>query len=122
MLYKHPKKHNVLPVIAIAFVFVAGFVAYDYTSIKSVRAVTDDSALVASGAEGTEELFNPQQLAMLAKIESLKLDGSIFKDEVFLGLIGSTIDLGTQPSGRPNPFLPLPGGASPSTAQTPARR
>lgn len=62
----------------------------------------------------TDSSMNQDFLSVLLSVKSIRLDVSIFSDPVFLGLRDSSILLvPTLDEGRPNPFAPLTGVATP---------
>lgn len=109
MDYSRPKKTSRLTPVIIAIIFVAGFAAYISMNGNSARAQTDP-VLISSESEAGDSPFTAQDLATLAKIESIKLDGSFFKNPVFVSLRDWTVELGHEDAGRNNPFAPV-GGA-----------
>lgn len=106
MQYRSPQKHKIWPIVGIVLLLLASFFAYDRLVARNVRAA--DSNLVSSADQvEPKSPFNPEQMAMLGRIEGLKIDGSIFQDQSFKSLKDLTVELAPQPVGRPNPFAPL---------------
>jgi hypothetical protein len=116
--YHRPQSNHSLTLLSIALCFLIGFFVYNYTSPHQAQAV--DSALVSDPTTASDSPFTPQQLALLGKIESIRLDGSLFKDPAFLSLHDWTVDLGHEDAGKSNPFAPL--GASQSAPAKPVKR
>jgi hypothetical protein len=60
----------------------------------------------------------------LLQLRSITLSGTIFSDPAFLSLKDNGTQIIPEPTGRPNPFLPLPGSTQPaaptSTSTSPA--
>jgi hypothetical protein len=110
MLYQPQPKSHSGTIVALALLLIGAFAAYDYFSLQYVRgAGPDEGNPLTSEASLEDELFSPEQLAMLKKIEDLKLDDAIFNDPIFRTLQDWTVDLGSVKAGRINPFAPLPG-------------
>lgn len=85
---------------------------YGYVSVSRVGA--DDSPLIVSSdvssTTGGINPLSPVEMSMLAKIQSITLDGSIFSDQIFAtSLQDWTVDLPQISAGKTNPFLPLSG-------------
>jgi hypothetical protein len=117
MIYQQKPKHNHAYTLAgIAFVFVVGFVTYHYFSARQVSAV--DAPLVSSDAptDTSASPLTPEQMALLDKIRDLKINGDLFKDQLFLNLTDWSVKLDPQEVGKPNPFLPFPKSSSKSSA------
>jgi hypothetical protein len=69
-----------------------------------------EDALVAVDTTATEGGNNQKGrdiLALLADLENIRLDESIFSDPVFQSLQDISRELSPEPKGRPNPFAPL---------------
>jgi hypothetical protein len=115
MRYYHKTQSNthLVTLALVALVGVAGYFAYDYMSAPKATA---QSAVVPEETTGPVSPLSNEQMALLAKIEALKLDGTIFQDDAFKSLQDWTVELGTQPAGKTNPFAPLTG--RPAAANT----
>jgi hypothetical protein len=66
------------------------------------------------GAGDDERFFSEQAaleseniLSMLNEIKRTKVDASLFSNPLFLSLRDFRIDLGSEPTGRTNPFAPI---------------
>ena len=88
----------------IAILAAVSFFAYDFFN-QSAFAQSD---LTVTTNQSTS-LIDPASEALLNKIESIKLDTSIFNNPVFLSLNDYTNPLPQESSGRANPFAPYPG-------------
>jgi hypothetical protein len=113
MRYYHQKTNHSHTLLAVGLIIVAGFFTYDVLEGKRVGAQAD-SALVqdsAATSDATEAPLNNEQIALLSRIENLKLEGAILKDPAFLSLQDRGITLVEQEVGKTNPFAPLGGGA-----------
>lgn len=65
----------------------------------------DDYLLESKTSFSAEaELETQQLLATLNELKSFNVRGDIFTDPIFLSLKDFRLDLGQEPSGRPNPF------------------
>jgi hypothetical protein len=94
-----------MPIIGMAFAFGTAFIAYNYFSAQQASAVGDP--LVTSDGSASSSPFSAVQLNLLKKIESIKLDGAILRDQNFKNLQDWTVDIGTGDAGKLNPFAPL---------------
>lgn len=127
MQYKPQSQKHTLTALLLLAALVVGFVMYDYSSIHNSRAATDLEEKPSPEDTTSQSPFSPQQLAMLAKIESLTLDGALFKDPAFVSLQDWTVPLGHEDVGRVNPFAPVGGlnqstGSTTRSTHTPTRR
>lgn len=105
------KQHTSLIFIA-AIVLLGAFGFYYYAGSGSSDVLT---------ASGTTIPEGQNILALLTKVQKIKLNDAIFSDPVFLSLTDFGTTLPPQPIGRTNPFAPLSGlssGASTVTTQT----
>ncbi|MDQ3076954.1 MAG: hypothetical protein M3Q63_02815 [bacterium] len=95
--------------ISLAIAILAG-ASFGYT-------VFIDQSHRASAADiSEEEVVRKDLMALLDKIESISLDGSIFTDKAFTSLQDFSVILVPETPGRANPFAPLP-TASPIRAR-----
>lgn len=72
--------------------------------------VGDETALeaesIGSFSEGAQE--TQAFLRMLQQLKNISLDGALFEDERFRSLIDHRQEIVEEPSGRENPFAPVP--------------
>ncbi|MFH0845997.1 MAG: hypothetical protein V1851_01180 [Patescibacteria group bacterium] len=94
------KKTNIFSLLGIMAVL---FFAYLFMA----SAATGGSQLVSLGAKNTSGDVGRETLETLLKLKSLRLDGTIFEDQVFLSLKDFSVELKEQPKGRNNPFAVL---------------
>lgn len=92
-------KKNII--IIIFFIAILGFVGFyifkgdseDGSLVADVKITkTDDAQIIYS---------------LLQKMSKVKLDDSIFSNQVFQGLKDNSIEVLPQETGRPNPFAPI---------------
>lgn len=107
------KKSSKSTIISIVLIVVVALIAYFY--YESTIPVSN------SGLQTTTETSDAQAagmrvLSLLNQIRSLKIDTSIFKDPAYLTLRDYSVAIPQENVGRPNPFAPLPGVGSASTA------
>jgi hypothetical protein len=129
MNYHNTKKSSHTKAIGIALVLVASFIACDYflnnsafaqaNPVANTTAANPTNNPLLTTATDTSSPFSPVDLALLAKIESIKLDDSFLKNPVFMSLRDWTVELGHEDAGRPNPFIPIDGAVVPA-AKNPA--
>ncbi len=91
-------------IIIILIIIVISFIGYKMYFVSPDPAGT---ALVAEKA-ATSQLADGQIiLTSLSRLEKVKLDESIFSNEVFNSLVNFERPIEPQTIGRPNPFLPI---------------
>lgn len=90
------KKSKLVPIIAVLAILVLAY--FLYTSLAS------QPAGVTSTDTGTP--ISQQLLITLSNLHSLRLDGSIFQNPVFVSLSDFGVVIPPEPVGRRNPFLP----------------
>ncbi len=75
-----------------------------------IRGGINDPGSIIVGSAGTpsaEAIFKNEELrAQINEIESYKVDASLFDTPTFKSLKDFRVDLGTEPTGRINPFTP----------------
>lgn len=100
-------------VLALAFIAVAALALYQYVAMPASAAdgVTADS--------NSRSVVDKKAMAVLDKIEKLKLDPAVFRNKAFQSLQDFTVPLPPQEVGRSNPFAPLGGYVAPAA---PTRR
>jgi hypothetical protein len=75
------------------------------------------SLLTTSQSSAGENADGTQVLALLNRLQAIKLDGKIFTDPNFLSLQDWSVSITAQEVGRVNPYLPAY-GAVPAVAST----
>ncbi|MDP3965269.1 MAG: hypothetical protein Q8Q13_00525 [bacterium] len=109
-IFEHIDKRVAL-VAGIFLIGLIGFFFYRVLGTPSappgVTELTDSAFNATLGAE---------LLAALARLNSTKLDTSIFDDPVFNSLEDFGVDIAPQPIGRRNPFAPLSAGSGASAS------
>ena len=63
--------------------------------------------LVRSKVDTLESAIVEDLFSILRDLSQLKIDRSIFEDEVFRSLVDYTVVVSARPQGRINPFLPI---------------
>ncbi len=94
---------NLLIALGLAIVLFVGYVVF-------MRGDETDESLADRGNNTSVEagLETQELLVTLTELRSLNIDGEIFSDPLFLSLKDFRKDLGEEPTGRANPFLPAP--------------
>src|ERR1700733_13715241 len=87
----------------LAVVATVGYVVLQNTSVVHADAPDPGSDLSST----QDSLIDPQSSALLAKIESIQLDESVFANPAFQSLQDYTVPLGTESAGKSNPFAPF---------------
>lgn len=88
----------ILIIIVISFI---GYKMYFVSSEPAGTALTAEKSVTPGSADGQVIL------ALLGRLENVKLDESIFSNEVFNRLVNFERPIESQTIGRPNPFLPI---------------
>ncbi|NDE68000.1 hypothetical protein EB052_00170 [bacterium] len=104
---------------------VAGYFLYTSGNQTVVDATGKIAALAGGGsAAAADNGVGADVLLLLNRIQSIKIDPSIFNDPAYQSLVDYTVAIPTWNVGRDNPFAPLPGSTvTPSPASgAPARR
>ncbi len=112
------QSHHFLTAAGALLVLGFAFIGYNYLSTKRVSA-TEDPLVSSEGDTASSSPFDAAQLDLLARMEAIKLDGSILADPNFLNLQDWTVDLGHLDAGRINPFIPYDGMKSAQSAPAP---
>jgi hypothetical protein len=89
---------NLLVALFLAIILFVGYVVFLRDGIRS------------GSRDGFSEQVEIETQALLATINELKrikIDGEIFTNPVFVSLKDFRVDLGTEPTGRGNPFAPV---------------
>jgi hypothetical protein len=96
------KYKNIILIIVIAVVIFFVYTKFFSSSDQQ----SNDLLLVAGSGRAVEEVATGREfLSILLELRSLRLDESIFEDELFLVLKDFSQEVSPQPAGRPNPFL-----------------
>ncbi len=95
-----------------ALFVVAAVALYNFSS-NPVDAA--DNAVTATSTTSSN-VIDKGLLAILDRIDSIRLDAAIFDDIAFTSLQDFTVTLIPQPTGRVNPFAPF-NATSPTTAK-----
>jgi len=110
----HNIKNIIIGVVVIAVCFGG------YKVFFSGDPVQDD--LLTSNVLSTErtsaEVLGAEIVTALRVIDTIKLDASLFDDEVYLSLKDRSQEIDPEPVGRFNPFAPV--GVEDGTTETPA--
>ena len=97
----------ILNILIVLLIAAAAFVGWRIFSKQQVETTTT-SALTSSGNGTIQELpIDRQFLADVVSLKSLKLDASIFDDQVFNSLQDLTVPISLTAAGRVNPFAPI---------------
>ncbi len=104
-------KNNLKNILVFVLVLSAGYFAYGYLSGE------DESgpALEAVSGASPEGAVGRDLLVLLATLNTITLDESIFDDPAFKNLKNFRVEIAAQPVGRTNPFAPLSGGSNPKS-------
>jgi hypothetical protein len=86
--------------IAVAVIIILLFVGYGFFFGGS-----DEEALVSESA--VPDAVGGDLIAILGRLQSLSLEGTVFSNPLFRSLVDFGIELTPEPVGRPNPFAPL---------------
>lgn len=107
-----PLLKKIIIIVAVAGIII--FVAYKYMS-GSDNATSDVLGTVAIDNSNTG--VGTEVINTLIRIKQLKIDDSLFKDDVYRSLKDFSQPIVLQPKGRPNPFEPLPKSSSASSSR-----
>ncbi len=92
---------NLLIALGLAVLLFAGYMLF-FRGDDSITTINETGTFSQEA-----ELKTQQLLATLNEIKSFNVEGSIFSDPIFASLRDFRVDLGTEPSGRSNPFTPI---------------
>ena len=96
-------RQNILLITFLLLIIVGGYLLYSYSSRNKL-----ESGVVSVGADGGKKAPDAEFLRLLDRLQSLKLDKSIFQEPIFQSLVDLSPELAPQEKkGRPNPFLPF---------------
>lgn len=101
--------------IAIGIILVIAAVGYYFYS-NSNPPVNPDSSLTSTPGSGTEtgSSVGSNVLSLLAEIKGLNIDTTFFQTPVYESLTDFSVTIPSEPVGKSNPFLPLPGSVLPA--------
>jgi len=88
-----------------------------FTVAQYVNVAHGQSSLLVAQSSESVSADGAQVLALLGRLQSLKLDGRIFSSPDFLALQDWGVSITPQTVGRQNPYLPV-ANASPAVAST----
>lgn len=108
-IFEHIDKRAAIGFLVI-FVLIVGFFFY----WLSTTSVEDEGPLSVIPISPLDASLGRELLSALAKLESTKLDTTIFDDPVFASLTDFGVEIASQPVGRRNPFasFDVPTGAT----------
>jgi hypothetical protein len=99
-------------IIGIVLGVLALFVLYTVFKPKAEAPLTSTTTTATLSGEDSE------LLALLSELNTIKLDGAFFTNQLFLSLTDFSVNLTLEPRQRPNPFAPIGSdGVLPSTQQ-----
>ncbi len=110
MQQQSPSKGTFIALILIVLVSLGIYFYYKGTPTDTGSSLTTSSTVASVGAQAAAT----RVLMLLNTINSLKIDGEIFKSPVYNSLVDYTITIPEQNVGRPNPFAPIGGSAVPA--------
>ena len=111
MQQQSPSKGTFIVLILIVLVSLGIYFYYKGAPTDTGSSLTTTSTVASVGAQAAAS----RVLMLLNTINSLKIDGEIFKSPVYNSLVDYTITIPEQNVGRPNPFAPIGGSAVPSS-------
>ncbi len=71
--------------------------------------IRDSDELVISDSVSDAARSAQDFLVKLKKVEAIKISGEILRDDRFESLVNFRQEIVSEPTGRPNPFLPVDG-------------
>lgn len=86
-------------VLILAAFIILCFMFYSWSNSSSSSSINE--------VNSDTQQMGQALLVTLAGLNTIRLDGSIFSDPVFVSLTDFGVVLPSQPSGRRNPFLPI---------------
>lgn len=105
-------KQIIIAIVVIIVIFIGYRMLFPGEGSSETTLVTDQPASV--------QIADSQViLALLDKLDKIKLDDSVFSNKVFVGLVDFSRPIAPQAIGRQNPFLPI--GGRDVTVVTPAK-
>jgi len=91
-------------VIIVTLIIVLGFIAYSIF----LKPGPQSNSLLKNSNPKQVDVLGQDIIRSLNKIQSLRLDQSLFSDPIYLRLIDDTEEIPEPSVGRLNPFEPLP--------------
>ncbi|MDE1975446.1 MAG: hypothetical protein KGI49_02990 [Patescibacteria group bacterium] len=104
------KKSSPKTIATIVGLIIVAVVIYFY--IEGGSAPASSSLLVSQAGEAS---VGSAELDLLNEIRSLNIDSSFFNDPAYQSLQDYSVPVPTENVGRPNPFAPIPGVATPGS-------
>jgi hypothetical protein len=105
-----------MPAIIGILLVVCAVGYYFYTT--SNAPVSSDSSLTLTTTSGGGGSVGSDVLSLLSEIKSLNIDTSFFQTPVYESLTDFSVTIPSEPVGKSNPFLPLPGSTLPAGASS----
>ena len=105
------KKSSGKTTAIVVIVIIVGAVVYFYYQGSSPS--SSGSLLQSSGTAAAS--VGSSELTLLGRIQSLKIDPSLFSDQAYRSLQDYSVVIPTENVGRPDPFAPIPGVATPGS-------
>lgn len=103
------KKTIIIAVVAVVLVII-----YFYFQGSASNTPASGSLLSNGALSGTD--VGSSELTLLNHIQSLRIDTSVFSDPAFQSLQDYSVAIPPESVGRPNPFAPIPGMSTTTSA------
>lgn len=100
-------KKIIIIVLVVGLSILAYFIFFDGSSNKNNELIVGTDSLAQRRSINETKMLGQQITQTLIKIESIKLDRSIFGNQLFLSLDDKSRSINPEPVGRRNPFAPL---------------
>lgn len=100
--------------ILLALIVIGAVAWYAFSSAGSAPSLTTSATAGGSGTSTADA----QLVATLLQLRTVTLNSTIFSDPAFESLQDFSTQIVPEPSGRPDPFAPLPQNAQPSASTT----
>lgn len=115
------KKQIIIAIVAIV-ILGGGYVYFVNTkdSDNKTLDVKKPGLLGESAGGAGSQLIGADVLSLLNRINSLKIDTSIFSSLIYQSLVDFSVEIPPQNVGRPNPFAPIPGSVPAGGISAPA--
>jgi len=95
---------SIIKIVIIVFILAGvGFFGYNYLT----RTSKNSTDILLTQTSANTSRMGGEVLVALNQLRTLKLDGSVFQDKVFLSLQDFSKPLIPEPVGRINPFSPI---------------
>jgi hypothetical protein len=101
------KQNKLLSIVAALFIF--GITFYTFTSSGG----NSGSSALLNTSDVSNSAASQQLLVTLANLHTIRLDGTIFNDPVYLSLTDYGVVIAPENVGRRNPFVPFSGTSTP---------